>query len=151
MPLNIDKILEHFEFEVERYEKHELLAARAREYSTDFSPIVITRVVDDHTARAKDARGKAMPLLRDMEVFLVDLDRERQALVTDQQRPRDDLEELELRLLIGEIDDALYENESEPLRRALALGAQRLEEIDATVQRFRRPMGHWIEICGEAP
>lgn len=144
------QLLEVFKSQVQRYEKHELLAIRAKEYSDKFHSIVVERVVSDHTERAMAAETQVVLLYADMEDLVSKLGQEYQNLQTSQETPRSTLEELELRLLIGEIDDQDYQCESSPLMAYLADSDSKLGALARTVDLLKAPMARWVEISNES-
>ena len=140
------QLLELFRSHIQRYETHELLASRANEYTDRFDASVVQRVVGDHTERAVAAGSQAVLLYADMEELVTKLSRECEDLRTSQQAPRSTLDELELRLLIGEIDDGRYENETKPLMSYLEDCNTKIQALEQTVLELSEPMNHWMEI-----
>jgi hypothetical protein len=144
--MNRETLLENFVVQVTRYEKHELLVARAKEHSENFTPVVVERVISDHVQQAMAAVSAASTLFVTMEQQVVGLSEERTGIETSQVNPRVALEELELRLLIGEIDEVSYENESTPLLTFLSDADVQVGEIEQALVQLRGPMDHWTEV-----
>lgn len=142
-----DELLEEFKARINRYERHQLLLERAKEYSESFSDIVVERVVSDHTEQALAVVSEVVLLYADMEETVSGLSTERQSVATSQENPRFNLQELELRLMIGEIDDGDYQTEATQIRDFLTETDHRLTELDGDVVSFQQPMEHWVSLC----
>jgi hypothetical protein len=139
-------LLEQFKDRVKTYERHQLLVERAREYSDSFTDIVVDRVVSDHTDQALAVGSEAVLLYADMEEAMNGLSEERQSVAASQEVPRFSLEELELRLMIGEIDDGAYQNEASQLREFLTETDRRLSDLEGQVVNFQQPMEQWLAL-----
>jgi hypothetical protein len=143
-----EELLEEFKARISRYERHQLLLERAKEYSESFNDIVVERVVSDHNEQSLAVVSEVVLLYADMEETVTGLSDERQSVAASQENPRFNLQELELRLMIGEIGDDDYQSEATQIRDFLSETDERLAELDGEVVSFQQPMEHWVSLCG---
>lgn len=142
-------LLDRFRDLVERFETIHGWIVKARELADDYSDVVVDKVVAGHTATLTDIAIDIVPVLVDVESRIAEVEDGLAAIQSETADATTALEELELRKLIGELDDEGFDaakaehqaplDEAEPRRKTLQ------DELDTWTALHAR----WTE-AGEA-
>lgn len=143
-------LLTTFDGLVQRFQAHHTFAERARALADRYSPIVVERVVRDHSDRTTETLSELIPLLIEVETAIADLESQRDAVKAQGGDDRAALEELELRALIGEFTDAELDAATADLRGRLAGADAEIARIEAQADGFRARLSTWQAIAADA-
>lgn len=145
-----EALLKNFNELVDRYAKHRSYIERAKSQTSKFSSAVIEKVVLDHELKAAETAEQILPLVPALEGELSALAGARANVDRDKGSASETMEELELRLAIGEISDEDYEAEGASLKALLSDVAGRIAAIEADESLVSSALDRWSELAGGA-
>ena len=98
------ELIETFGSLVDRFAKHRDFMDKARAQSESFSTHIVERVVTDHEQRGNELLTELIPMMIEVEETVDGLDAEKESQLAGVTDVRAAAEELELRVLIGDLD-----------------------------------------------
>ena len=144
------ELLERFNGLLADYRKHRQYIRRVQEQSEKFSPAVIERVKLDHEVKSAAVAEEILPLVGDMNGHVEAIQNELQS-ITDGKGDSDvEMEELNLRLAIGEIDEDEFASLSEGVRSILDDAEGRLSSLRTQLESLQSVLGEWEELAVSA-
>jgi hypothetical protein len=144
------ELLSEFKNRVDEFERYQSFIQKARSQATKFAPAVVEKVIKDNTAKSLKVVEEIIPLITDMEEVITGLGSERQKTLDGRQSSQFALEELELRLAIGEMDEADFKSGSQDLRSTLGGIDGTVAVLDEELLRFRGVMERWNDLGQKA-
>lgn len=143
------ELLDRLNTLVEKYQQHRAFIERAREQerSGRFSPAVIAKVVSDHDAKASAVAAEVAPLLPELQRVASDLAAERERIQGSKGEVEEQVQEHELRMAIGEIDEAEFEGAVGGLKRQLDEANQRIDTIAADLAQVEGAVDRWRAVA----
>ncbi len=114
------ELLQQLNEKLDQYKKFQGYIDRAKAQGGKFSPAVIEKVCLDNEVKMMEVADEIRPLLPDLESRAAEFRTQLQEQGADPNGSSEALEELDLRLAIGEISDEEYEAESEGLKSQVA-------------------------------
>src|SRR5262244_2374180 len=105
------ELLETFTDRLNQYEKYQGFIQKAREQAGKFASAVVEKVVRDNTQKCMDIVSEIVPLTSDLEAVIDDLRGSRESALDSAKESQFRLEELELRLAIGDLSDSDFRGE----------------------------------------
>jgi hypothetical protein len=145
-PMDKSELLNAFETRVAHFERLQGFIERAKSAADAFAPAVVEKVVNDYEVRSLDVVMELIPLTADMDEVVSGLRAERAAIVAGVQDAQFALEELTLRLEIGDLDQASFDAEAAPHQAAVGSVDETVSALDAELGRFQGLMDQWTEI-----
>lgn len=142
-----EALLKTFSELVDRYAKHRSYIDRARTQTSKFSAAVIEKVILDHELKSVETAEQLLPLVPGLESELGKLRDARAAIEQDKGSAGETMEELELRLAIGEISDEDYEAEGASLKSILSDAATRITAIEQESTQLTAALDRWSELA----
>lgn len=135
-----------------RYEQHRhyIEKARAQAATGKFNNAVIEKVVLDHEIKSSDVADEVAPLVPRVRALLDGYATERRAIEASKGGVDDQLQELELRAAIGELDEAGFEAETAGLRSNQASANERIAAVQADWDALNGALERWAAIAGPA-
>lgn len=133
---------------VDRFEQTQNFIDQAHAKADRFRPEVIARVVEGHKRTIDDLLVDILPLLDDVEGAAATADQQRAEIEEGGVSSRLMLEELELRNLIGEIENDTWEAERAPHADRIAAVDSDLAAVDARIAELRDALLRW-ELVGQ--
>jgi len=143
-------LLHEFQSHVEEFERFQSFIHKARTQSGKFAPAVVEKVIKDNTEKSMKVIEQIIPLIVDMEDVIDKLGQERTKNLDGRQVSQFALEELELRLAIGEMTDGDFEAESAALKDALGQVDVKVTAIDQELDKFKGVMVRWKDLGEKA-
>ena len=141
------ELLERFNGLLADYRKHRQYIRRVQEQSEKFSPAVIERVKLDHEVKSSAVAEEILPLVVDMNGHVETIQNELRS-ITDGKGDSDvEMEELNLRLAIGEIDDDEFASLSEGVRSILDDAEGRLSTLRTQLESLQSVLSEWEELA----
>lgn len=128
---------------VGKYEQHRQYIEKARAQAAKFSSGVVEKVILDHEIKSQDVADQVNPLLPELAALVAGLDGEKAAIVSSKGGVDEQIQELELRQMIGEISDSDFEAQVSDLRANAASANGRIEGIDAALAELNGAMDRW--------
>ena len=113
------ELLSKFTGQVDLFEKYQTFIEKAQSQAGRFSAAVVERVVSDNTTKSMEVVAVIVPLMADMDDVVQGLESERGDITQGVAQSQLKLEELELRHMIGELDDDLIYNYAAPGESAI--------------------------------
>ena len=133
---------------VDRFEQTQNFIDQALAKADRFRPEVIARVVEGHKRTIDDLLVDILPLLDDVEGAAAASEQERAEIEAGGAASRLTLEELELRNLIGELENEDWEAARGPHAERIAAVDSDLATIDARISELRDALLRW-ELVGQ--
>jgi chromosome segregation ATPase len=143
-------LLSTFDGLVQRFQAHHTFAERARALADRYSAVVVDRVVRDHADRTTETLSELIPLLIEVETAIADIEAQVDAIKAQGGDDRAALEELQLRALIGEMDDDALDAATTDLRRRLSGADTEITRLAAEADTFRARLTSWQQIASQA-
>jgi hypothetical protein len=138
-----DTALARFATDLNRFATLSSYVDKARAVADRFSPQVVAKVINGHQASLEQLALELMPMVIDLEnveerhrAALADLD----GIAKEARRL---LEELELRKLIGDLDDDAYAAEAAPHEQALAAAQDARAPHDDAIAEVHAQLERW--------
>ena len=139
-------LIEKFGTLVTRFEQHRGFMDKARALADSYSPLVVERVGSDHEQRSNELLTELIPLMIEVEEAADGLDDDRESSLAGVTDVRAAAEELELRRLIGDIDEEEAELEAALHSETLAGVDAHVAELDGEIAAFRAQLDAWRSI-----
>jgi len=137
-------LLAEFKTQLELFEKYQTFIDKARTYSDRFNPAVVAKVISDNTERIQEVAAVLDPLVPDVEGVIRGLEGEKSATLGGAETARMQVEELELRLAIGELGDADFAAAADGLKATIAEADQIAAMLDDEIASFRSTLDRWL-------
>lgn len=144
------ELLATFTDRVTQFEKYQGFIAKAREQAGKFASAVVEKVVQDNTKRCMEIVSEIVPLTTDMETVLEDLRQHRDAALDSAKESQFRLEELELRLAIGDLSEADFRAEASDYKAVVESTDAKVADIDHERLRFSEAIERWGSLGAEA-
>lgn len=142
-------LLAEFKKQLEAYERYQSFIDKARSMTDKFRPEVVEKVVADNTAKMQDVADLLAPQVPQVQAIVADLKAQRAGVEEAMQSARMGLEELELRQMIGELDDEGFEAAAAELKASVERETARLGELDAELGSFTGMLDAWSALRGD--
>lgn len=130
-------------------EKFQGFIDKAKSQQGKFAASIVEKVINDNTAKVQTLAETIMPLTADVESEIGVLGAERDSFATSRAAEAFEVEVLELRLAIGEIDQPGFAKASAAGRESLTQHDTLLAGIDVELGHFREVADRWSRV-GEA-
>jgi hypothetical protein len=137
------ELLATFTERVNQFEKYQSFIAKAREQAGKFASAVVDKVVRDNTQKCMDIVSEIVPLTGDIEQVIEELRQTREAALDSAKESQFRLEELELRLAIGDLSDPDFRAEAADYKAVVQSTDARVAEIDQERMRFAEALERW--------
>jgi len=135
---------------ITRYQSHRQYIDRAKGQLGKFSAAVIEKVVLDHEIKSTAVAEEISPLLPQLSQYIDVLNAERESINTSKGSIDEEVQELELRMLIGEMESEDFDKEVSDLRERQGGAAERITEIDTELAVLTGFKNQWVALATEA-
>jgi hypothetical protein len=139
-------LLTAFTNKVDEFERYQTFINKAKSQSTKFATAVVEKVIKDNTEKSTKVVEEIIPLVGDIEDVVSTLAADKQKILDGRQTSQFALEELELRLAIGEMDEKSFEDEAASLKEAIGSIDSRAEAVEGELSKFRSVMERWTTL-----
>lgn len=139
-------LLADFRSRVEEFERYRAFIEKAQGQASKFSSAVVEKVIQDNTAKSLAVVEAIIPLIGDIESIVADLVASRDRVVNGRQTSQFALEELELRMAIGELTDDEFGGLAAEHQAVLGSIDQRVAEIDEQSRKFTEVLDRWTDL-----
>jgi hypothetical protein len=144
------KLLSNFQKKVDEFEKYQGYIEKAQGQADRFETSVIEKVVSSNTEKAMKVVDELIPMMAEVEEHIGSLKSEKEGLLVDQSESRDQLNELELRHVIGEMTKKQFESGSKDLKALLDKVDASVAEFDEKVEALQTELTRWNEAAAKA-
>lgn len=135
---------------IDRYAQHQQFIDRARSQVGKFSPAVVEKVVKDHSAKADVVADEVRPLLAPLAEHIGAIETERNGISSSKGGMDDAIQELDLRLAIGEMSQEEYDEQVGALKGDADNVASKLGELDGALAELVSLRDRWQAFRPEA-
>jgi hypothetical protein len=132
---------------VDKYEQHRQYIEKARAQAAKFSSGVVEKVILDHEIKSQDLADGVNPLLPELRALVAGFDAEKAAIVASKGGVDEQIQELELRQMIGEITDGEFETQVGDLRSNAASANERIDGIDGSLAELNGAIERWSKLA----
>lgn len=144
------ELLSTFNEQVDEYDKHRQYITRATAQAEKFSKAVIEKVILDHEIKSSEVADVILPLVPQMEGVIAGIDGEVDEIEAGKASSDEVMEELSLRLAIGEMSEEDFEEQTKELRETLETANGRLEELSEQRGTFSEALERWVGLAAAA-
>jgi len=148
--METEAILKEFNEHLEQYTTHRGYIDRARSHAHKFKPEVVEKVILDHEIKSTEVAEQILPFVPQFQEAMAALDAQRAEIDEKKAGSEETMEELTLRMEIGEFTDDEFEQATAELKAELAAAAERLDAIGAEHGTIDEALNSWIELATAA-
>jgi len=141
--MNAPELLQNFNELLDSFETRRGYIDKAKTQAKKFKPEVIEKVVRDHEAKSTEISDRILPLVPQLQSELGSLEEARDATKAEKVGIDEQMEELDLRKAIGELEENEYESSSSELRGTQMELEERLEEIQNARDTLDAALARW--------
>jgi hypothetical protein len=144
------ELLSEFREKIDEFVKCRTFIDKAMEQAEKFEASVIEKVVASHTGKANGIAESLVPLTADIELQKTAIQAEKTELLGGQTDARVELQELELRQVIGELTKKEFDSQSKGLKKTLEEVDSKVAELDETCASLQAELDRWSEAAAKA-
>lgn len=144
------ELLATFTDRVDQFQKYQGFILKAKEQSGKFAAAVVGKVIKDNEAKCLEVVSEIMPLLADMERVIEELASSREEALESAKESQFRLEELELRLAIGDLSEADFNAEAADYKAVVESTDHKVAQLDEERDRFQATLARWTKVGNEA-
>ncbi len=149
-PMDKAELLTEFRSRVEEFERYQSFITKAQSQSSRFAPAVVEKVVKDNTEKSLVVIGQSRDLIKDVRAAMAKLDSSRQSVLDGRGNSQFALEELELRLAIGEMTEEEFEQAASDLKSSLGSIDQTADAVDQELASYQDLMNRWDGLLAQS-
>jgi hypothetical protein len=142
--------LDQFNALVDRFAVVHGWITKAQALAPQYRAIVVERVVRGHSATREELAVEIVPLMMEVEEYAGAANRRRDEVDAQVASARAALDELNLRHMIGELDDDALAAASAEHQATIDGVADQLAEVEAQASMWRDALGRWELLGREA-
>lgn len=146
----MEELLTKFSGLLDNYARHREYINRARAQTSKFSSEIIEKVVLDHEIKSSSLADEILPFVPELEALISKIDTEKQDILNNKSSSDEAMQEIELRHLIGEIDDDEFGGLTGDLRGTLDDANGRLELLDVDRGTLSAALDRWVALAADA-
>lgn len=144
------ELLEQFNAQFEQYAKVRGFIEKAKTQTDKFRPEVIEKVCLTHEVKSMELAETVLPLVESIQTEMSAL----QAIVQEVSAAKggsdEALEEMELRLAIGELTEKEFDKESKELKVELEQADGKISSAQTDLDAFTAALDQWVAMADEA-
>ena len=144
-----EELVKDFNQNVDQYSKHKSYMDKARDQADQFSSGVIEKVIADHQIKASMIADEILPMVPKLQAELSNLNVAIDAVEQSKGDFSSKIEELKLRLAIGEITDEEYEAQGADGRETVESADLKIGELAADRDILQVALDRWSELSGD--
>jgi hypothetical protein len=140
------QLLADFQSRVETFDRYQSFIAKAKSQSGKFAAAVVEKVVADNTEKSMEVVGEIIPLMADVETVISELEAEKTSAIENAKESKFQLEELELRRMIGDLSEEAFETEAAEHKEVVDSTDTKIAEIDDELETLHAAIKSWQEL-----
>lgn len=144
------ELLSDFRQKVDEFVKCQSFIEKANEQAEKFDATVILKVVASHTEKSNKIVEELLPLTTELQAQMASLQVQKEETLGGQTEARDELQELELRQVIGELTKKEFDSQSKDLKKVLEEVDARVGELDASCAEIQDELDRWNTAAEQA-
>ena len=142
-----EELLKTFNDLVDQYQRHRDYIDKAKAQAEKFSKAVIEKVILDHEVKSSTVADRILPHVPTILEGIGAIDAEKNRINLDKAGSDEKMEELNLRLAIGEMEQDAFDEESRELRETLDSAAGRIETLDLERSSLQGAIDRWVALA----
>jgi hypothetical protein len=140
------QLLSTFNERVEEFDRYQGFIDKARNQVGKFATAVVEKVIKDNEQRCLELVSEIIPLMTDMEQVVADLSVKRATALDSARESQFKLEELELRLAIGDLSEEAFNAEAAEFKAVVDSTDAKVSEYDEETEQFQSAVERWTKI-----
>ncbi|MBN1336303.1 MAG: FHA domain-containing protein [Deltaproteobacteria bacterium] len=148
--METEAVLKEFDEHVEQYAQHRHFIEKARAHSKGFTPAVVEKVIYDHEVQASAIADRILPLIPGIQEALAGLEARTRELEKARSEVDERMQELQLRQVIGEMDDRAFEKASKDLKGEIEQAGGSLDALRGDRDALTRSLERWVQLASDA-
>lgn len=140
------ELLSDFQAKVDEFARYQEFIAKAEAQAERFAPEVVEKVITGNREKSLGVVEALIPLTADLEDVVTSLRDEKQSITDASSSSQLAMQEMELRLAIGELDQDDFDKEAASLKTELDEAGSKIEAIDADLDSFTGALERWTEL-----
>ncbi len=137
------QLISEFTSQIEALDRFQAFIEKAKDMGTKFRPEVVQKVIADNTEKRSAVVALIVPMAQQMADALAELNAQRLSVGSAVESARVELEELELRREIGELDEADFEAAATSAKSQIGDVDLRILEIDTDAEALTAALATW--------
>jgi hypothetical protein len=144
------ELLQNFNELVDSFETRRGYIDKAKTQAKKFKPEVIEKVVRDHEAKATEISDRVLPLVPQIQAEIAALDESAESARNEKVGIDEQMEELDLRKSIGELEEDDFESSAGELRASQMDLEERLEQLNGDKDTLDTALQRWKSLASKA-
>jgi len=144
------QLLSTFNERVDEFDRYQGFIDKARDQVGKFATAVVEKVIKDNEQRCLELVSEIIPLMTDMEKVVEELQDKRTAALDSARESQFKLEELELRLAIGDLSEEAFNAEAAEFKAVVDSTDAKVAEFDEETEHFKAAIEKWTELSSRA-
>jgi hypothetical protein len=140
------ELLSQFQAKVDEFARYQEFIDKAEAQSSRFAAAVVEKVIASNREKSLGVVEQLIPLTADVEDVIAAIESEKAEIASAHEVSHMAIQELELRMAIGELDQEGFDAESADLRKDLDEAGAKVEELDNDLSSFRAALEQWTEL-----
>ncbi|MCP4806498.1 MAG: FHA domain-containing protein [Proteobacteria bacterium] len=144
------ELLKSFNEKLNEYAELRGFIDKAKAQSGKFSAATIEKVVMKNETRSSDIADELRPMVNDLQAVIADLTSEVDAVNSKKANADEEMEELELRKIIGELSDKQFKKEAKAFKTELDEAEGRLTGLTEELESYQGALDQFVEAATAA-
>jgi len=145
-----EDLLAKFNKQLEEYAKVRGFIDKAKSQTDKFRPEVIEKVCLTHEVKSMELGETITPLVADIEAEISGFQSTIAEVSAAKAGSEEAMEELQLRLAIGELSEKDFDSESKDLKSELESADGNIGDAQGKLDEFNEALSKWLDLAGEA-
>ncbi|MCB9791834.1 MAG: FHA domain-containing protein [Alphaproteobacteria bacterium] len=148
--MSASELLTNFNGLLDQYAELRGYIDRAKAQEGKFSAATIERVILKNEIKSQEVGDEIRPLVPDIEAVLLELHTEIEGIRAKKASADEEMEELQLRQIIGELTDEEFDAASANFREQLGKAEARISELSAEQDEHQGALDRWLDMAAGA-
>jgi len=145
-----EELLEKFNKQLDEYAKVRGFIDKAKSQTDKFRPEVIEKVCLTHEVKSMELAETITPLVADIQGEISGFQATIAEVSAAKAGSEEAMEELQLRLAIGELSEKDFDSESKDLKSELESADGKIGEAQTNLDEYNEALNKWLDLAGEA-
>ncbi len=148
--MNKKELLGSFKKQIDEFARFQEFIAKAEAQKEKFAPHVVEKVLADYKAKAKLLLEDILPLMADVEALVEKATSERSEIQEGGEASTYHLQELELRLVIGELSQEDFDSQAVEFQKSAGSVKDSLKKINKELTATQKELNRWHELMSSS-
>lgn len=140
------ELLNAFEAQLDQFEKYQTYIKKAQQHAERFNPLVVEKVIRDHTERSTQVADAIAPMVEEMSEVIGGIEAELASIAQGIKDSKVQLETYELRLMIEEISQEDFDEGTSELQGSIKEADEKTEGLNGELASFQGALERWAEL-----